>query len=137
MASSDAKYGRSLKFSTNFRAIRAFFLNPTPGTNSGMYLIIGIRSMRSPPTLAAFARISRVDSANSMKGSSISFISIPYANDRAVPPTALNSSSINNDHVANRQNKEGQTYCLDILKNPLGASRRRSNIFRVDSISIG
>ena len=136
MAFIAAKYGRSLKFSTNCRPIRACFLNPPPGTSSGMYLIIGIRSTRSAPTLAAFARVSIADSASSMKGSSIGFIPIPYANDRAVSPTALNSSSIN-DHVANRPNTRGPTYCLDILKNSLGASRRRSNIFRIDSISMG
>ena len=135
MASIDAEYGRSLNLSTNFRPIRACFLNPTPGTNSGMYLIIGIMSMRSAPTLAAFVRVSTVNSASSMKGSSIGFISIPYANDRAVPPTALNTNSIN-DQVANRRAR-GRTYCLDMLKNSLGASRRRSNIFRIDSISMG
>ena len=136
MASIDAKYGRSLKFSTNFRPIRACFLNPPPGMSSGMYLIIGIRSMRSAPTLPAFARVSIADSASSMKGSSIGFIPIPYVNDRAVSPTALNSSNFN-DHVANQRDTRGQTYCLDILKNSLGTSRRRSNIFRIDPISMG
>ena len=101
MASIDSKYGRSLKFSINFRPIRAFFLNSRPGTNSGMYLIIGIRSMNNAPTLAAFVRLLAADSASSMKGSSIGFISIPYANDRAMPPTVLSSKCIN-DHVANK-----------------------------------
>ena len=132
MASIDAKYGRSLRSSTNFRPIRASLLNPTPGTNSRMYLIIGISSMRNAPTFAAFSTVFTADSASPTKGSSIGFMSIPYAIDRAVPPTALSSSI--DDHVANRQDKGGPTYCLDIVKNSVGASRRRGNIFRIDSV---
>ena len=136
IASIDAKYGRSLKLSTNFRPTRACFLSSRPGTNSGRYLIIGIRSISNAPTFPAFVILFTADSASSMKGSLIGFMSIPYVNDRAAPPTALNSSSINN-HVANRQNERGRTYCVDILKKSLGASRRRGNIFRIDSICMG